>query len=330
MSHTIYIEDVILGHPRTKKIASHYPQATRISCDRYSEVFNPKAQNFRLQKQQPSLILAKKHQGFVLPAPAGYGIGSPHNYYFSHMLNCVYDCRYCFLQGMYQSANYVVFINYEDFLQEIRNISARHGHEPVHFFSGYDGDSLALEPVTGFADYFLTHVGNIPNAWLELRSKSTQIRSLLKRNPIPRCIVAFSLSPESIAEKQEHKAPPLQRRLQAIEKLQAQGWKIGLRFDPLLYEDNYPSHYRQLFEQVFAIINPDQLHSVSLGVFRLPDTYFKKLHRLYPEDRLFAAPVQTKNGLTAYHESIEQDMMQFCSEQILSYISADKFFPCKA
>ena len=25
------------------------------------------------------------------------------------MYNCIYDCRYCFLQGMYNSANFVVF-----------------------------------------------------------------------------------------------------------------------------------------------------------------------------------------------------------------------------
>ena len=35
------------------------------------------------------------------------------------MLNCVYDCRYCFLQGMYRSANYVLFVNYDDFRVQI-------------------------------------------------------------------------------------------------------------------------------------------------------------------------------------------------------------------
>ena len=94
---------------------ARYADAEIILCDRYGEIFNPKSQNFRLQKQNPALILAQKHKGHVLPAPEGYGLGSEKNYYFSHMLNCVYDCRYCFLQGMYQSAHYVVFVNFEDF-----------------------------------------------------------------------------------------------------------------------------------------------------------------------------------------------------------------------
>ena len=30
------------------------------------------------------------------------------------MYNCIYDCRYCFLQGMYSSANFVLFVNFEE------------------------------------------------------------------------------------------------------------------------------------------------------------------------------------------------------------------------
>ena len=55
----------------------------------------------------------------VLEVPDNYGIGAKYNYYFSHKLNCVYDCRYWFLQGLFQSAHYVLFINYEDFMHEL-------------------------------------------------------------------------------------------------------------------------------------------------------------------------------------------------------------------
>ncbi|MDO9048019.1 MAG: DNA photolyase [Methylobacter sp.] len=328
MIETIYIEEAILQHPRVLDIVARFPQARKITCGRYGEVFNPKAQNFRLQKQQPALILAEKYKNYALPAPLGYGIGATRNYYFSHMLNCLYDCRYCFLQGMYQSANYVLFINYEDFQQDIRQLCAESPDENLHFFSGYDCDSLALEPVTGFAEQFLPFFETIPNAWLELRTKSTQVRSLLNREPLPRCIVAFSLSPDEIAEKVEAKAPPLERRLDALCKLQEQGWQIGLRFDPLIYQTGYQEQYRQLFEQVFSRIDLNRLHSVSLGVFRLPENFFKKVHKLYPEEKLFAGPLVSQQGMVSYKQELEQEMMHYCTEQLLNYISADKFFPC--
>jgi len=328
MIETIYIEENIVQHPRVIEIMTRFPQARKIICGRYGEVFNPKAQNFRLQKQKPALILAEKYKNFTMPVPSGYGIGASRNFYFSHMLNCLYDCRYCFLQGMYQSANYVLFINYEDFQDEIKQRCAETPTEPVHFFSGYDCDSLALEPVTGFAEQFLPIFETIPNAWLELRTKSTQVRSLLSREAFPRCIVAFSLNPDEIATKVEAKAPSLERRLDALLKLQAHGWQIGLRFDPMIYQLGYQQQYQHLFEQVFSVIKLESLHSVSLGAFRLPEKYFKKVHKLFPDEKLFVSPLENNQGMISYKEALEQEMTHFCTEQLLRYIPKELFFPC--
>ncbi len=328
MIETIYIEENIVQHPRVIEIMTRFPQARKIICGRYGEVFNPKAQNFRLQKQKPALILAEKYKNFTMPVPSGYGIGASRNFYFSHMLNCLYDCRYCFLQGMYQSANYVLFINYEDFQDEIKQRCAETPTEPVHFFSGYDCDSLALEPVTGFAEQFLPIFEAIPNAWLELRTKSTQVRSLLSREAFPRCIVAFSLNPDEIATKVEAKAPSLERRLDALLKLQTHGWQIGLRFDPMIYQLGYQQQYQHLFEQVFSVIKLESLHSVSLGAFRLPEKYFKKVHKLFPDEKLFVSPLENNQGMISYKEALEQEMTHFCTEQLLRYIPKELFFPC--
>ena len=90
----IYVENEVADHPRTQAILQRFKGATQVSIERYGEVFNVRSQNFRLQKKQPALILARRHGRRVLEAPAGYGVGHTRNYYFSHMLNCPYDCRY--------------------------------------------------------------------------------------------------------------------------------------------------------------------------------------------------------------------------------------------
>ena len=99
MIDTIYIEKEIRKHPRTLDILSKFRNVRTIAIDRYGEVFNRKNQNFRIQKKNPCLILAKKHKGFVLPAPEGFGIGSSKNYYFSHMYNCIYAVSYTHLRA---------------------------------------------------------------------------------------------------------------------------------------------------------------------------------------------------------------------------------------
>ncbi len=327
MIQTLYIEQAIFDHPRAVEIRQRFPKASVVPCQHYGEVFNPKAQNFRLQKQQPSLILAEKFNKFVLPAPFSYNIGGQRNYYFSHMLNCIYDCRYCFLQGMYRSANYVLFINYEDFDSAIEQV-ANESEQPAYFFSGYDCDSLALEPVTGFIKHTLPLFKKLDNAYIELRTKSTQIRSLLEIDAMHNCIVAFSLSPDSLAAALEHKAPTLAKRLDALEKLQQAGWPIGLRFDPIIYCDNYQKTYSDFFEQVFSRINLNQLHSVSLGTFRMPQGFYRNIVKLYPEERLFAGPLAESQPMVSYESKLEQEMLAFCQKKLLQLMPEEKLFIC--
>lgn len=330
MIDTLYIEEAVMDHPRTRDILQRFPAARQITCQCYTEVFNRKAQNFRLQKKQPALILAGKYRQQVLPVPDNYGLGAGRHYYFSHMLNCIYDCRYCFLQGMFRSAHYVLFVNYEDFAEAIIRTIDRHADETIWFFSGYDCDSLALEPVTRFTDHFLPLFDNYPRARLELRTKSTQIRSLLDREPAENVIVAWSFTPARIAAALEHKTPSVTRRIQAMRKLQQHGWHIGLRFDPLILDANFRASYDDLFRQVFDQLDVTKLHSVSLGSFRLPRDYFHNMQRLYPEERLFASPLEEKNGMVGYRRQLEREMLDFCSEKILSFIPRGKFHPCHA
>ena len=326
MFESIYIEDGVRELASAQKIISNFPAATQISCQRYSEVFNRKAQNFRLQKKKPALILANKFDNFILPVPEGYGIGARHNFYFSHMLNCVYDCRYCFLQGMYRSANYVLFVNFEDFKDAMKQKIESLKGEQVHFFSGYDCDSLAFEPLTHFAEFFLPFFKNNPTASLELRTKSTQIRSLLNTEAIENCIIAFSLTPDEIAQTVEHKAPTIERRLEAMSKLQSKGWNIGLRFDPLIFQSNYNEIYKELFDNVFSQLDQSKIHSVSLGSFRLPKNYFQTLSRLYPDEKLFASPLEESDGIISYKKSLQTELHAFCSNKILQYIPTEKFY----
>ena len=99
MIDTIFIEQEILDHERTKAVLSKFPKSNRVIISRYQEVFNKRTQNFRLQKKQPALILANKHKNFVLPAPVGFGIGAEKNFYFSHMYTVFMTAATVFFRG---------------------------------------------------------------------------------------------------------------------------------------------------------------------------------------------------------------------------------------
>lgn len=328
MISLLYIEQSVADHPITQRIRKRFGNATCIPIDRYSEVFNRKAQNFRLQKKKPALILARKFERYVLPAPAGYGIGAQHNFYMSHMLNCIYDCRYCFLQGMYRSAHYVLFVNFEDFQQAMLNKIEANTADSCCFFSGYDCDSLALEPISAYVSDLLPFFARHPRALLELRTKSTQVRRLLKQKPLPNVIVAFSFTPAELGDVLENKVPAVASRIAAMRRVAEHGWPIGLRFDPLLYDLRYRELYKGLFESIFGALPADCLHSVSLGPFRLPRDFFRAVERLYPYERLFAAQFAERNNIVSYPPDIEQEMVAYCTREILRYIPERLLFRC--
>lgn len=328
MSSCIYLESGVRDHPRAQALLARQAKLPVIEIDHYGEVFNPRAQDFRLQKKNPALIVARKHDGHVLATPDGYGLGGDHHYYFSHMLNCLYDCRYCFLQGMFQSAHQLLFVNYEDFGAEIERIARAHAPAPVWFYSGYDCDSLANEPVTRFTEYFIPLFETLDNAWLELRSKSTQVRSLLAREPLPRVVTAFSFTDSLSHRRLEHGVPPIARRVDAMRRLLDHGWPLGLRFDPVIYHHDYQSGFARLLEQIFSVIDPGELHSVSLGGFRLTRDHYRRIARLYPEEALFAQDLQLDNGIISYPATREREMMDFCESALLRHVPVDRYHPC--
>ena len=326
MFSSIYVESELSDHPRVREVLARCPQVPVVYCEHYGEVFNRKGQNFRIQKQAPALILARKLGELVLPTPAGYGFESGEGYYFSHMLNCLYDCRYCFLQGMYRSAHYVLFINYEDFASALsESIAAQSG--PAVYYSGYDCDSLAMEPVSGFCDYFLPLFRDNPSATLEIRTKSTQVRRLLDREPLANCVIAMSFSSEQAGIKWEHKVPALAKRLEALQRLQKAGWSVALRFEPVIAEADVLIHYRQLFERVFAALDRRKLHSVSLGEFRMPAGFHKTLVKLYPDEALLARETTVTDGLIALDGGGEQLMRQL-EETLHDFIKPDQYYRC--
>lgn len=328
MIETVYVESQVLDHPRTRRILSRLPESvTVIECDHYGEIFNRKNQNFRQQKANPALILAKKMQNQVLATPEGYGIGGAQNYYFSHMQNCIYDCRYCFLQGMYPSAHYLLFVNFEDFMAEIKQL-ANASDEKRYFFSGYDCDSLAMEGITQFVTEFLPFFAELPNAIFELRTKSTNIRALLKHAPIENCVVAFSFTPEVISDAVEHKVPSVSKRIDAMRRLAEAGWQVGLRFDPLIYADNFQDLYQELVTAAFQDLNLQQVHSISVGPLRFPEKMAQRIIKLYPQDKLLAHPLEKRGQFLSYEEDLENTMTTFVEDILSPYVDKQKIFEC--
>lgn len=143
------MERGVKDHPRTKKILAKFPQAQVVWIDHYKDVFCRRGQDYLRQHRAQSLILAAKQGTLIYPgAPVCQNFGNSYFYYTSCVMNCIYDCEYCYLKGMYPSAHLVIFVNLEVIFAEVKKIIAQH---EMYLCVSYDTDLLELEEITGYA-----------------------------------------------------------------------------------------------------------------------------------------------------------------------------------
>ncbi len=199
----IYAEKTVLSHPLATQIISCFPKAKVIPIDHYKDLFNRSHQDSGVQKQSQKLILAEKHGTLIYPgAPVCQSFGEEHFYYTSCVMNCLFDCEYCYLKGMYPSGNLVIFLNLNDVFREAEALLQKH---PVYLCVSYDTDLPALESVTeGAAAFPASYFGSSEASVSGIIPKSTQFQN--DPNPTSRGS-GIQSKPEHLASK-ENKLHP--------------------------------------------------------------------------------------------------------------------------
>ena len=146
----VYIEQKALKYPLTKIILNKLKNSNIIECTHYKDIFNSYSNDFRVQKNYSNkIILAVKDDNFLYKGSALIQNQGFENFYYTPIiLNCLYDCHYCFLQGMYPSAFIVIFVNIEDFYKAVIDKLNELNNEKLFLSISYDSDLLALENIT--------------------------------------------------------------------------------------------------------------------------------------------------------------------------------------
>ena len=130
------------------------------------------------------------------------------------MFNCVYNCDYCYLQGMFPSANIVAFVNVEDYFAATRQaiLNRSNPSQPFYLCISYDTDLLAFESIAPYCRAWIEFAYEQPDLLVEIRTKSAAYRAIRELSPTDRVILAWTLSPKPVAARYEHGAPPLRQR----------------------------------------------------------------------------------------------------------------------
>lgn len=239
----IYVEREVISHPITQDILKKFSNSQIIIVNHYKEVFSRPRQNYKLQELSKKLIIAKRRENFLSPAsPLCQNIGHSHFYYTNLIVNCIFNCEYCFLKGMYSSANIVIFVNIEDYFKEIDKILKKH---PLYLSLSYETDLLAMEGIVPFFSRFVHYAYSKEDLILEVRTKSANYIAIKNLKPSSNVILAWTLLPQEIIERYE-KTPNLSLRINTIKKAIYDGWKVRLSFDPIILVENWKEIYENL------------------------------------------------------------------------------------
>ncbi len=322
----IYVEDAVYNTARCNEILSKFPDSEIIRIKHYKDVFNRRRQSYRAQHRDPALILARKDGQLVYPgSPNCQDFGNDAFYYTSCMMNCVFDCEYCYLKGMYPTGNLVLFLNLEDIFAEVTELCK---DRPIYLCVSYDTDLLSIEPVAGYVEKWIRFTERTPNLTIEVRTKgaNTKLYQGSAGSVCDRVIFAYTLSPESIIRKYEHRTASLKRRLEAAKSGIEAGVPVRLCFDPMLYCPDWKAEYRSLVEETFAAVPAEKVRDISIGSFRIAPDYLKTIRKAEPDSAVVQYPFVTENGVCSYGSALSEEMEGYLVSLLMQYVEEDKLF----
>ncbi len=323
----LYIERGADEYPLTRRIRDRFAKARVVEIDDYKAVFARPRQRFQAQKESMKLILAVKKDRFLYEGSGNSQRFSHEDFYYNTlMFNCVYNCDYCYLQGMYPSANIVVFVNLEDYFEATREgIRGRSSpSQPFYLCISYDTDLLAFESVVPYCRAWIEFAHAEPDLLVEIRTKSAAYRAIGDLPPTDRVILAWTLSPEPVAVRYEHGTAPLRQRLGAARSAIDDGWPVRLCFDPVLAVPSWESVYGDLVEEVFRRIDPAAVRDVTVGVFRLAKSHFQRMRRQRRDTPLLYDEFVQEDTTVTYPAERREEMAAFMRRRLGDHFEEER------
>jgi spore photoproduct lyase len=231
--------------------------------------------------------------------------------------NCPLDCSYCILQSYFNQPYLRVFVNLHEQVEHVLKVIDCNSDRIYRVGTGEFTDSLALDPFTFWSDLLLPQFSKRKNAVLEVKTKTTRIESLLASNSRDRIIVSWSLNSSFIAEREEHGAASIKKRLDAARRCQSEGFVVGFHFDPLIPHPGWKEGYLNTIDLMEKYIDPKGVMWISLGSFRFMPGLKPIIRKRHPGTCVLDGEfILGLDGKMRYFKPIRIDLYAFMKENL--------------
>jgi len=231
--------------------------------------------------------------------------------------NCPLNCTYCILQFYLNQAATIIYTDFDSIFDELRKKLKSNPKRFNRIGTGELADSLALPGSRFFAKKAIRFFADIPNALFELKTKTTEIESLLSIQHNEHTVLSWSLNPPEIIKSEEHSAASLKSRLSAASKAEKAGFLLGFHFDPIIRFSNWENLYSNLIDELYSTIDPSRIVWISLGSLRFPPSMKEKIKDRYPKSTLvYGEMIKGMDGKLRYARPVRVPMYHLIYQKL--------------
>jgi spore photoproduct lyase len=256
-----------------------------------------------------TLILARNRGSFMKECP-GAGAEICCNYFvINYALNCHLECTYCVLQAFLNNPALTIYTNIDDMMREVGEKVSGSPERTFRVGTGETADSLALDDITRYSRKLVPLFRTLPNAVLELKTKSAQVGELETLDHGGHTIISWSLNPRRIIRSEELKTASLEERLDAARRCRQWGYRVGFHFDPLIYYQGWEEEYDGVVRELFRHVDPGGVCWISLGCLRFTHDLKQIVRDRFPKSRIpYGEFVPGNHGKLRYFRPIRDEM----------------------
>ena len=163
---------------------------------------------------------------------------------------CAASCLYCYLVCHYNKCAYLrLFVNREQMMERLLK-TAQKGEQEQVFEIGSNSDLILENQITGNLPWTIETFARGERGYLTFPTKFAAIDPLLQLEHKGRTIFRMSVNPESVIKQIELGTSPLNKRINALNRMCEAGYPVGVLIAPIVLMQDWKTQYETLIRQL--------------------------------------------------------------------------------
>jgi spore photoproduct lyase len=290
----IYLEEAARGTFLARRFRDSFPEAAVIPIRTINEFLQGR-QKFGISdynRRGQSVFITASRADFFKRCPCTRGAVPCGYHIFNLAFGCLYECTYCYLQEYVNTPGLVFPANLEDFFAGFeayreKPSTRRWQKGPrLRIGTGEFSDSLMIDEVTEYSLPIIEFFRGRPEVVFEFKTKSANIRNLLRARPGGNIVVAWSLSPQRLIDENEFYTASLEERLKSARLCAEAGYRLAFHFDPVIYYPGWEEDYRGVVDLLGETVEFEKIEWISLGTLRFKPDLKPVIEQRFPGNKI--------------------------------------------